>query len=96
MLALFGTDVWECCMSAAAFIMLSRSATKQCMAAMWTAISQQHATDMMGLTVVLPQCRHLGQLSATLLGSTLVAQVWLSDNHVTHACCLLLPAGGWG
>jgi len=58
---------------------------------MQTAMSQQHATGMMGLTVVLLLCHQSGQLSAALLwkhldGPSVVA---------THVPCLELPAGYW-
>jgi len=49
------------------------------MTAIRTAISQQHATDMLGLTVVPLRSHQLGQLSAASLESTMMAHmVWLS------------------
>jgi len=62
----------ECCVSAAAtaFVLLSSFANEQGLTAMPTAIFQQHATEVMGLTaVLLPGCQHLGRLQATMLVS---------------------------
>jgi len=72
-------------MSAAAAVLLNHSAAEQGVTAMWTAISQQHATDMC-LIAVPPKCHLLGQLSATLLGSTLMTSVCCR----TRALCVSL------
>jgi len=86
----------ECCMSAAAtlLVLLSCLGAEQRVTAMQTAVSQQHATDMMGLTDVLPHCHHLGQLSGAMLGSTLVPEVWCVTQRIVlvGACSLVKPS----
>jgi len=52
------------------------------MAAMRKAISQQRATDMISLTIQLLRCQRSGQLSATLLESTLVTDVVVTQDSM--------------